>query len=180
MEGFLGAKIQQNLELEIRLDDIKEAYRQLENSIPGDGKQLKHKIQLLERSLEQVSAMYQQSVNERSILKVDLQVAERKLQKSLQRQGLLEKKFEQQRSKNGALEKIVIDLKKEFIKMSKKEQVEKESGLVRKSYSGRHFAIKGGGGKRMQTPRLEQLEKKEVARTIKGGGTRMTVQTGQP
>lgn len=44
MEGFLGAKIQQNLDLEIRLDDIKEAYRQLENSIPGDGKQLKHKI----------------------------------------------------------------------------------------------------------------------------------------
>jgi len=39
-------------------------------------------------------------VNERSILKVDLQVAERKLQKSSQRQQLLEKKYEQQRHKN--------------------------------------------------------------------------------
>lgn len=39
--------------------------------------------------------MYQNAVNERSILKVDIQVAERKMQKSLQRQQLLEKKYEQ-------------------------------------------------------------------------------------
>ena len=39
-------------------------------------------------------------MNERSILKVDLQVADRKHQKSIQRQQLLEKKYEQQRNKN--------------------------------------------------------------------------------
>lgn len=36
--------------------------------------------------MEQISSMYQNAVNERSILKVDLQVAERKMQKSMQRQ----------------------------------------------------------------------------------------------
>ena len=54
-------------------------------------------------------------MNERSILKVDLQVAERKLQKSMQRQQLLEKKYEQQRHKNEQLEKILIELRNDLI-----------------------------------------------------------------
>ena len=52
-------------------------------------------MSLLERSMEQLNAMYQNIINERSILKVDLQVSERKMQKSLQRQQILEKKYEQ-------------------------------------------------------------------------------------
>jgi len=58
----------------------------LEASLSKDDKHFRQKVQLLERSMEQISSMYQNAVNERSILKVDLQVAERKMQKSMQRQ----------------------------------------------------------------------------------------------
>ena len=126
--------------------------------------------------------MYQQAINERSIIKVDLQTKERKLQKSLERQQKLEQKFEKQRSKNEQLEKIVLQLRNEFVKISQKEQSEKESGILRQSHQGSRIAIKGGGGKRMVTPRLENLQKKEMQRTtLKGGGagtkpyTRLTV-----
>ena len=100
MEGFLQSKIEKNLQLEVALDEIKDAYRMLEQSMKGDDRSLKQKVQLLERSIEQVSAMYQQSMNEKSILKVELQTKDRKLQKSFDRQQKLEQKFEKQRSKN--------------------------------------------------------------------------------
>lgn len=85
MNNFLQQKIERNLQLEVQLDEIKDAYRALEASLSKDDKHFKSKVQLLERSMEQISSMYQNAVNERSILKVDLQVAERKLQKSMQR-----------------------------------------------------------------------------------------------
>ena len=61
--------------------------------------------------------MYQAASNERNVLKADLETSERKLQKSLQRQQLLEKKYEQQREKNKKLEKILSELKNEVLKM---------------------------------------------------------------
>ncbi len=72
MEGFLQAKIEKNLQLEVALDEIKDAYRILEGSMKGDDRSMKQKVTLLERSIEQVSAMYQQAMNEKSILKVEL------------------------------------------------------------------------------------------------------------
>jgi len=86
MEGFLQSKIEKNLSLEVAYDEIKDAYRALEASMSSDDRSLRQKVQLLERSVEQVSSMYQQAMNERSILKVELQTKDRKLQKSLERQ----------------------------------------------------------------------------------------------
>jgi len=67
----------------------------LEKNLSPEERQNRNKVSLLERSMEQLNAMYQNIINERSILKVDLQVSERKMQKSLQRQQILEKKYEQ-------------------------------------------------------------------------------------
>lgn len=72
LNGFLQSKINQNLQLEMQLDEIKDAYRALEASLSKDDKQFRQKVQMLERSVEQISSMYQNAVNERSILKVDL------------------------------------------------------------------------------------------------------------
>ena len=44
----------------------------MEASLSKDDKHFRQKVQLLERSMEQISSMYQNAVNERSILKVDL------------------------------------------------------------------------------------------------------------
>lgn len=79
----------------MNLDEIKDAYRALESSLSQDEKKKRNREKQLETSLEQISTLYQTAMNERSILKVDLQVADRKHQKSIQRQQLLEKKYEQ-------------------------------------------------------------------------------------
>lgn len=182
LNGFLQSKINQNLQLEMQLDEIKDAYRALEASLSKDDKQFRQKVQMLERSVEQISSMYQNAVNERSILKVYLQVAERKHQKSAQRQQLLEKKYEQQRNKNNQMEKILIQLRKEVLDMRVSEEKDKSMGIVRNSAAGGRVAIQGGGGKRLVTPRnmqmSSQIEQKNGApRGLQGGGGRHTIGT---
>ena len=95
MYGNLQTKIEKNLALEVQLDEIKDAYRALEVSLTEDQKTKRNREKELEGSLTQLTNLYQVAVNERSILKVDLQVSDRKHQKSIQRQQLLEKKYEQ-------------------------------------------------------------------------------------
>ncbi len=56
----------------MELDEIKEAYRGLEQSLSKDEQQYKSRAQKLERSLEQITTMYQAVINEKSVLKVDL------------------------------------------------------------------------------------------------------------
>lgn len=133
MSGFLQQKIEKNLALEVELDEIKDAYRALEKNLSPEERQNRNKVSLLERSMEQLNAMYQNIINERSILKVDLQVSERKMQKSLQRQQILEKKYEQQRKKNEQLEKIIVEIRNDYVHMKKNEEQEKSMGIVRNS-----------------------------------------------
>lgn len=133
MSGFLQQKIEKNLTLEVELDEIKDAYRALEKNLSPEERQNRNKVSLLERSMEQLNAMYQNIINERSILKVDLQVSERKMQKSLQRQQILEKKYEQQRKKNEQLEKIIVEIRNDYVHMKKNEEQEKSMGIVRNS-----------------------------------------------
>lgn len=83
MQNFLHQKIEQNLRLEMQLDEIKDAYRSLELSMTNEDLSYKQKVQMLEQSHEQMAVRYQSLVSERSKLKVDLQVAERKLIKKL-------------------------------------------------------------------------------------------------
>ena len=52
MNSFLQQKIERNLQLEVQLDEIKDAYRALEASLSKDDKSFKSKVQLLERSME--------------------------------------------------------------------------------------------------------------------------------
>ena len=63
----------------MQVDELKDAYRALEKNLSKEDRSYRDRVQVLERSVEQLSTMYQNSVNERSILKVDLQVSERKL-----------------------------------------------------------------------------------------------------
>ena len=58
LNWFLQSKINQNLQLEMQLDEIKDAYRALEASLSKDDKQFRQKVQMLERSVEQISSMY--------------------------------------------------------------------------------------------------------------------------
>lgn len=118
--------------------------------------------------------MYQHAINEKSILKVNLQVSERKSEKSKQRTTLLEKKYENTKNKNNELMKILEALKAEFVKMQNQQQLDKQAGLMRNPIAGSRVAIKGGGGKRIITPRRlaesTEVDKDEgVVVSIQGG-----------
>ena len=80
--------------------------------------------------------MYHNAMNEKSFLKVDSQTKEIKMQKSLQRQQDLERKYEQLRKKNQQLEKVIVGIRNEYAQMKKKEEKEKQMGIVRSSVSG--------------------------------------------
>lgn len=60
------------MKLEMDLDEVKDAYRVLESSLTRDEQQYKSRAQKLERSLEQITPMYQAAINHQSVLKVDL------------------------------------------------------------------------------------------------------------
>ncbi len=68
----LQNRVEKVLRLEMELDEVKDAYRQLESSLSQGEQQYKQRAQKLERSLEQITTMYQAVINEKSVLKVDL------------------------------------------------------------------------------------------------------------
>jgi uncharacterized protein YaaN involved in tellurite resistance len=75
------------------LDEAKEAYRVLEGTLSKGDMTLKKKCSKLERSNEQITLMYHQVVSEKSVLKIDLQVAEKKIQRKEEKIKKLEKHF---------------------------------------------------------------------------------------
>ena len=62
--------------------------------------------------------------------------------------------YQKQRCKNEKLEKIVLQLRNESVKIAKKEQAGKDNRSLRYSYQGSRIVIKGGGGKRTQSPHI--------------------------
>lgn len=56
----------------MQLDESKDAYRQLEQSISKEDLKFKQKAQNLEKNLDQIHQMYQNVTSEKSILRVDI------------------------------------------------------------------------------------------------------------
>ena len=70
-------------------------------------------------------------ISERSKLKVDLQVAERKLLKKQQRLQQFEKSLTSAKAKNEQMERILKELREEFVKMQSKENADRSAGVIR-------------------------------------------------
>ena len=176
MSGYLQSKIEKNLQLEMHLDEIKDAYRALEKSMTQEDRSYKNRVQLLEKNLEQLTTMYQNTINEKQIMKANIMLYESKNQKSTQRSHRLEKKYEQERKKNQHLEQILLILRKDVENSKKRGDEEKNMGVVRNSYAGAgsRVAIRGGGGKRMATPRTNsgQIDPKNAPSVLRGSATR--------
>lgn len=60
--------------MEVELDDTKEKYRHLENSMSSGEKSLKKKVTSLEGNLEQLTLIYHQLVSKLTNAKVENQV----------------------------------------------------------------------------------------------------------
>lgn len=95
----LQNRVEKVLKLEVELDEVKDAYRSLEASMSKEEQLYKNKAIKLEKSLEQMTQMYQGVVNERSVMKIDLQVAERKSLRKEEQMVNLEKSLNTQRDK---------------------------------------------------------------------------------
>ena len=69
------------IRLENDLKEYKEKLLLFESQLTPDEKNLHKKIYTLEKNLEQVNAMYHQIVTEKSVLKIENQIYEKKLKK---------------------------------------------------------------------------------------------------
>ena len=58
MNNFLAEKIERNMQLELLNDELKDAYRSLENSMSSEDQEFKNRVAMLERNVEQISTMY--------------------------------------------------------------------------------------------------------------------------
>ncbi|CAG9315273.1 unnamed protein product [Blepharisma stoltei] len=86
----LKLRIKQIIDLEIALDDSKNDYNSLENSMNLDAKEAKRRNDHLQRSLEQLTLMYHQLVNQNSALSVEKQILEKKSTRLSEKLKLIE------------------------------------------------------------------------------------------
>ncbi|CAG9331391.1 unnamed protein product [Blepharisma stoltei] len=95
----IQSKIERIVNLEIQLDESRAGYKTLESNMSQGEKSLKKKTDTLERNLDQLTLMYQQLVSQKSMLKVDKQINERKIQRLNERCQILEDQSNNLKSK---------------------------------------------------------------------------------
>ena len=155
----LQNRVDKVVKLEMALDDAKESYRALENSLTKDDRTFKKHIAKLERNLEQITLMYHQVVSEKSVLKVDLQVAEKKIMRKEDKVVSLERSVGQLREQNQQLKAILHLIKNNYQPGSAQEEDQitkiEKNNLTGIPSSGRIVKpIRGGkSGKKLATPR---------------------------
>lgn len=81
----LQNRVDKVVRLEVELDDAREQMKMMEDNMNEGERALKKKVNSLERNLEQLTLMYHQLVSQKSMLKVDNQVYEKKLQRKSER-----------------------------------------------------------------------------------------------
>jgi len=89
----LQNRVDKVVKLEMDLDESKEKYKGLEASMSEGDKSMRRKVNSLERNLEQLTLMYHQLASQKSLLKVDNQVFERKVQRKNEKITELEKQL---------------------------------------------------------------------------------------
>lgn len=130
--------------LEISLDEAREAYWWLESSFGKGDKELKWKIDQLERNVQQLTLMYHQVVSEKSVLKVDNNVFQHKIEWKEEKINQLEIAMDKLWSQNIQLKDILNQIKQRFGSDTKKALVDQHSLTGMTSNSRIKKKIKGG------------------------------------
>ena len=156
----LQNRVDKVVSLEIELDEARESYKNLESTMSEGERNLKKKTDTLERNLEQLTLMYHQLVSQKSMLKVDKQVNERKIQRLNERNKNLEEQLKKQKELSMKLEHEINSLKDERLSFQ-------PSFSSNRATLGPGFpvstkikkTIRGGGGGRLfsQTPRNQTV-----------------------
>lgn len=148
----LENRVSKVVQLEMALDESEERFRRLENSISQGDMPLRKKISKLENQAEQLTLMYHQVVSEKSVLKVDYQVAEKKLKRKDDKIIALEKTLNKLREQNMSLKKILNGLKNLKMRASDESRVVENNNVTGIPSSGRIVKPLRGGRKDI-TPR---------------------------
>lgn len=77
----------------MEIDLLRDEYRKLERSLSVDDYSLKNQLSQLQRQVEQMNLMYHNALSENNVLKVDVQLYEKKLKTRETRIATLEKSF---------------------------------------------------------------------------------------
>lgn len=148
----LENRVSKVVQLEIALDESEERFRRLENTINQGDVPLRKKISKLENQAEQLTIMYHQVVSEKSVLKVDYQVAEKKLKRKDDKITSLEKTLNKLREQNSSLKKILTGLRNLKMRASDENRVIESNNVTGIPSSGRIVKPLRGGRKEI-TPR---------------------------
>ena len=89
----LSNRVQKVCDLELELDMMRDEYKRLEKSLTGEDQTLKVQCQQLQRQLDQMNIMYHSAIQDNSVIKVDVQLYEKKLKTRESRIVTLEKSF---------------------------------------------------------------------------------------
>lgn len=139
----MQSKIDKIINLEIALEDARNSFKAFESNMSHGEKVLKKKTDTLERNLEQLTLMYHQLLSQKSMLKVDKQINERKIQRLNEKCQIIEDKSNVLKSKLMQAQQQIKNLQ------SENEEVvttPRYSVSVTPGYAKIKKTIKGGGG----------------------------------
>lgn len=153
----------------MELDEVKDAYRALESSLSREDQRYKQKCLLQEKSMEQLNSMYQSVVSERSVLRIDLSTAEKKLKRKDDKIFELEKIVGEKNERLGKYETIIKYLREEFIKLEKKSK-ESSSQIGSQMVSNKQTVLIGANG--------ALTNEAKVVKAIRGGGAKKIIGGG--
>jgi len=121
----------------------------LESAISEGDRAVKRKVISLERNIEQLTLMYHQLVSQKSALKVENQVNEKRIQRKNERISVLEKRLAEQRDHVNMLRNQVEALK---AALSDSQKTMPSSTLDDMEMKQKLNQIKSGGGKLASGP----------------------------
>jgi kinesin family member 5 len=117
LHSDLQNRVDKVLKLEMQLDEMRDGYKQLESTISKDDLKYMRKALNLEKNLESINQMFQNATSEKSIIQVNLQVAERQIARQKEKIERLEQLVNQSRVKQTGYLNIIKQLKQEFLKV---------------------------------------------------------------
>lgn len=166
----LENRVSKVVQLEIALDESEERFRRLENTMGQGDTHLRKKISKLENQAEQLTVMYHQVVSEKSVLKVDYQVAEKKLKRKDDKIVALEQTLSKLKEQNTSLKKILNGLKILKMRQNDENKVVENNNVTGIPSSGR-IVKPLRGGKKEATPRGLTGSQSKLIQNIISEGT---------
>ncbi|CAG9325450.1 unnamed protein product [Blepharisma stoltei] len=136
----LQNRVEKVVNLQIALDDFRDRYHSLENSLPRGAKEFKNKADALERTVDQLTNANHDLIHQKSDLKVEIQMQEKKNASIMERNNKLEAELKRYKA---LLAEAESTMKNWYAEMEGRRSLRPSLGG---GYSNIIKTIRGGGG----------------------------------